>query len=282
MKIDGNQIAQQILNSLRKEIEKLKERRITPSLAILLVDDDPASKSYVEQKELKAKEIGIKTTVFRFSSSVLREDIETEVNKLNNDNSINGIVIQRPLPQQIDYEFATNVIVKEKDVDGFRKDSRYQPPIARAVGKILEEIFGKIEQKSSFLDFLKSKKITVIGKGETGGKPIIKFLEKQGIKPTVIDTKTENPEGLVKQSDILISTVGKPNTVDPKSFKKDVILIPVGMCKDKSGRFHTDYDQTEAERIASFYSPVPGGVGPVNVAMLLENVIESAKTSDSR
>ena len=126
--------------------------------------------------------------------------------------------------------------------------------------------------------WLKSRSIVVIGKGETGGRPIIQLFKQMEIEPTVIDSKTSNPEQFTKNADIIISAVGKPNVIEPRMIKKNSILISIGLSKGKDGKLHGDYDEEKIKNIASFYTPTPGGVGPVNVAMLLENLVTAAET----
>jgi len=267
MKIDGNKIAQEILKNLQKKTEELKKLGHTPKLIIILINDDSSSKSYVKQKEIKAKEIGVETSTIILPISISKEKLKEKVDKLNKDKSIHGIIIQRPLPPQIDSYFATSIIAKGKDVDGLRKGSSFKSPIAQAVAEVLNEINPNLEK------FLKTKKITIIGKGETGGDPIINFLKEQGIKPSIIDRNTKGVAKLIRESDIIVSTVGKPNIINTKDLKKNVILIGIGMYKDKYGKFQADYNQKEADKIASFYTPVPGGIGPLTVTFLLKNLI---------
>jgi methylenetetrahydrofolate dehydrogenase (NADP+)/methenyltetrahydrofolate cyclohydrolase len=271
MKIDGQKIADEISVNLKSELDELKKRGIIPKLAIVLIGNDPISKTYVEQKEIKAKEIGIETITIELPDEISKEELKIKIDKLNNDTSFNGIIIQRPLPVQIGSTFATEIVNKAKDVDGFRNDSPFDSPISLAVLEALKVV-------SKNLDFLKTKNIVIIGKGETGGKPIIETFKKMGVNFNIIDTKTENPKDLISNADILISTVGKANVVETNQLKKGVVLIGVGMYKDESGEFQADYNQEGIENITSFYTPVPGGIGPLTVIMLLENVVFSSNT----
>ncbi|OGH06272.1 MAG: hypothetical protein A2W22_02680 [Candidatus Levybacteria bacterium RBG_16_35_11] len=265
MKINGVKFAQRILDELKEEIKK---RNLSPKLAIILMGDNPISQSYVKKKEKKAKEIGIKTIIIRLASSTSKNILRSRIEKLNSDKFVHGIIIQRPLPSQITENFVTNIIIKEKDVDGFREDSSFESPMSQAVYEILNSIGA--------LSLLKRKKTTIIGKGETGGKPILKFLKEKGIRHSVIDSKTKNPQKIIQESDIIISAVGKP-VINAKDLKKGVILIGVGMYKNEKGELSADYNQKEVEKVASFYTPVPGGVGPLTVAMLLKNVVKAAQ-----
>lgn len=298
MKIDGKQIASKILENLRLEVIKLQEKKIIPCLAIILVGSDPASVAYVRQKEIKAKEIGIKTATYNLESRIKNQELRKLVENLNNDKMVHGIIIQQPLPSQINPKNIVEAIDPKKDVDGFHSDSHFQMPIAMAVLKILQDIYSQRVTRQEGLptartkrisehwregksgqdpqEWLKSKKIVVIGKGETGGKPIMDMFEKMKIPFTLIDSKTKKPESITKKADILISAVGKPNVIKPQMIKKGAILIGIGISRGKSAKLMGDYDQNEVENIASFYTPTPGGIGPVNVAMLLKNLILAA------
>jgi len=272
MKIDGVQIAKTFLSTLKQKILLLKKEGVVPHLVVILIGNDPASVSYVNQKEIKGKHIGAKITVKRVSQNVTQSQLLKTIEQFNNDNNIHGIIVQRPLPASIDTNKVSLAIKPNKDVDGFHPNSKFQSPIAKAVLKILEEIHA-----TPLLNWLKPKKIVVVGKGETGGKPVIEMLRKMNIEPSIIDSKTSNPEALTKKADIIISAVGKSDVVKSEMLKKGVILIGVGLSKGSDGKLHGDYDEEKIKNIASFYTPTPGGVGPVNVAMLLENLVTAAK-----
>jgi len=275
MIIDGKSIASQILGSLKAEVEELKEREIIPMLAVILIGEDKSSISYIKQKELKAKEIGAQIEIFRFDESVTNNEIEALIKKLDSDTKIHGIVLQRPAPRHIEIDRLEDFISSEKEVDGFGSHPIFPVPVAEAVLIMLESAFGKLETKQLFSDWLKSKKMAVLGTGETAGQPITNYFREYGIEPLVIDSKTQNKDSLMKDADIIISAVGK-TIVNSSNIKKGVILIGVGMhTKDK--KLYGDYNEEEIKNIASFYSPSPGGVGPVNVAMLLKNLVESAQ-----
>lgn len=280
MKIDGKQIADEILKGLKVRIGKLKKTKITPRLAIILVGNDPASTAYVRQKELKAKSIGIKTITLHLPDKTSQINLLKTIQQFNNGSNIHGIIVQQPLPPQIDVQKITQAIDPKKDVDGFHLDSHFQMPISMAILKILETVYMSIpEIQVRFVDWLKDKKIVIIGKGETGGKPIISALQKLGVKPEIIDSKTQSPEKITKTADILISAVGKPNTVKPDMVKGDAILIGVGTSRGRSAKLVGDYDQNKVKDIASFYTPTPGGIGPINVAYLLKNLVEASEKS---
>jgi methylenetetrahydrofolate dehydrogenase (NADP+)/methenyltetrahydrofolate cyclohydrolase len=272
MKIDGKQIAQSILDNLREQAGQLKKRDVFPKLAIILVGEDPASVAYVNQKVIKAEYIGAKTLVKRLSSETSTTTLLEIIQKFNNDKNIHGIIVQQPLPSKIELKKITNAIYPKKDVDGFNESSYFQMPIAMAVLKILQETCNC----NQFDKWLRSKKIAIIGKGETGGGPLIQMFQKMKINPIIIDSKTKNPKILTRDADILISAVGKPNIVKKDMLKNGAILIGLGIFRGKDGKLHGDYEENDVKNIVSFYTPVPGGTGPINVTMLLTNLVISA------
>ncbi|HXS15054.1 MAG TPA: bifunctional 5,10-methylenetetrahydrofolate dehydrogenase/5,10-methenyltetrahydrofolate cyclohydrolase, partial [Candidatus Saccharimonadales bacterium] len=163
--------------------------------------------------------------------------------------------------------------------DGFRPNSPFIIPIASAVLKVLELPMMKETEKTgeSFNDWLKNKNIVVMGKGKTGGQPVIEILHQHGAKINVVDSQTQNPEELTHNADIVITAVGKPHTLTANMIKKDTILIGIGMSMDENGNFVGDYDQEDIKNKAEWYTPIPGGVGPVNVACLMENLVTAAE-----
>ncbi len=276
MKIDGKQIAQEILDDLRKKVAKLNKNNIYPKLAIIMVADNPASLAYIRQKEIKAESIGIKTITYNLKPEIQSFELIKLIEKLNNEKNIQGIIVQQPLPKHLNAKIINQAINPQKDVDGFHPDSHFQMPIAMAVLKILEKVYlANPKTEYRFADWLKNNKIVVIGKGETGGKPIIKLFEKMKVPVVVIDSKTKQPEVLTKKADIVISAVGKANIVTPQMLKKGVILIGLGISREKNKKLIGDYSEIEIENIASFYTTTPGGIGPVNVAMLLQNLVRA-------
>ncbi|MDZ4228041.1 MAG: bifunctional 5,10-methylenetetrahydrofolate dehydrogenase/5,10-methenyltetrahydrofolate cyclohydrolase [Candidatus Levybacteria bacterium] len=278
MKIDGKQIANEILEDLKKRINKLRKKSTTPNLAIIIIGSDPSSEAYVKQKELKAKIVGIKTTILRLPSETSQAILTEKIQQLNSDSDIQGIIVQQPVPAHIELDKITNSINPEKDVDGFHSRSHFQMPIAMAVLKILENVYINTPRiQSRFVEWLKDKNIVIIGKGKTGGKPIIHMFERMKIPFALIDSKTNSPEILTKKADIIISTVGKANVLKSQAIKRGVALISIGISRGESARLMGDYDQNEIKNIASFYTPTPGGVGPINVAMLLKNLIIAAE-----
>lgn len=278
MKIGGKEIASQIFEETAKSVGKLKEKDIVPHLAIILVGNDPASETYVRQKKLKGEAIGARVTVLNYESGIRNLELIKTIEQLNNDNNIHGIIIQRPLPQHIDPMLINQSVDPQKDVDAFQSSSPFKMPLAAAVLIILEHIYNSINKNDQkFIDWLRIKNIIVMGKGQTGGRPTIESLKQLGVEPLIIDSKTQNSEYLIKQADIIICAVGKPRIIQPQMLKHGVILIAVGMFKGTDGKLHGDYEEEGIKDIASFYTPIPGGVGPINVAFLLTNLIQACE-----
>lgn len=284
MRIDGRKIAKSILEDLRERVATLKKKGITAHLAIILVGHDPASEAYVNQKVKKTEEIGAKATVVRRESGIRNQELEELIEAFNEEPTVHGIIVQRPLPEHIDVETIDRAVDPAKDVDGFCPQTPFTMPLAVAVIKILETVYASTPgvDARNFQKWLQSKLFTVIGKGRTGGGPIIKSLKALGVAPLIIDSRTTNSKRITKNADIVISAVGKPNVVASSMLKRGMILISVGLHKGTDGKLHGDYEEDDIKDIASFYTPTPGGVGPVNVAMLLKNLVEATEVLSRR
>ncbi len=259
MKIDGKAIARGILESLRIQVSALKQQGVTPTLAVIQVGDDPGSTAYIRQKQKAAEQIGAKLILSHQLSAVSPQTLQNILQQYNDDQSVHGIIVQRPLPEALRAEG----IRLSKDVDGFLPNSPYPVPVASAVLTMLG-------------DRIHSKKIVVVGRGETAGKPIADALIKRGYDVSIIHSQTPNPDEITKTADIIISCVGKPNVVRRDNIKTGAFLVSVGLFRDSEGRLHGDYEEDEIKDIAAFYTPTPGGVGPVNVACLMANLVKAA------
>lgn len=271
MKIDGRQLASQILEDLKKRVEELKKEGIVPHLYVILLINDPSTLSYIKQKRLKSEEIGAKITIDDSNPNITSEQLLKKIENLNKDKSVHGIIVQRPLPKRFNNEEITNAIIKEKDVDGFRVDSLFGIPVGLAIIEILKK-----SHPDNFKYWLEQQNITVIGKGFTAGGPIIRTLNNLSITSNVISSKTTSPEEILKRSDIVISAVGKANIVKPENLKEGAILIGVGM-HTENGKLKGDYEDEDIENKVLFYTPTPGGVGPVNVSCLMRNLVEACE-----
>lgn len=279
MLIDGKALAQKILEDLKKRVEKLQqEKNITPHLGIILVGTDPASESYVKQKIRMAREIHADATVYKYPEKTPQAELLNNIAFLQKNTILHGLIIQLPLPKNLEETTLLESVESSKDVDGFKIDSRFKEPIAEAVMHILEYIYMLEKGKETFLFWLQNKNVVILGKGKTGGAPIIKTLNLKGIRCSIIDSKTKNPSEIIRLADILICAVGNRGVlVHKENIKKDAILIGIGMHKGEDGKLHGDYEQNEIKDKAKYYTPIPGGVGPLNAAMLIKNVVEAAE-----
>ena len=271
MIIDGKLISEEILDHLKNRVEKLKDKKVYPHLCIITFGKNPQTESYLKQKLLKAGQIGAKITIKRFPQNSAENKVLNFVEGLNKDKRVHGIIIQRPLPKQIDGEKISLAITPSKDVDGFAPHSPFHSPVGLAVIKLIESTISNQDIHS----FLKSKKIVLVGKGITAGQPIINLFNKLGMKPIIVDSKTKHRGKILKSADIIVSSVGK-KIISKDLIKKGVLLIGVGM-HIADGKLKGDYEESEIEDKASFHSPTPGGVGPVNVTMLMKNLVEAAE-----
>ncbi|MCX8008326.1 MAG: bifunctional 5,10-methylenetetrahydrofolate dehydrogenase/5,10-methenyltetrahydrofolate cyclohydrolase [Patescibacteria group bacterium] len=270
--INGRNIADEILENLRQEIHK-KHR--VPRMVVVLIGNDPSSLSYIRQKQYAAERIGAICQIKQFPHDVSQEIITEEINNANADTTVHGIIVQRPIPKSC--VSIPTLISPQKDIDGLLPESPHEAPSAAAVLTILQEIYKKAfsHQHADFFSWLRSNHIVVIGKGETAGKPLRLLLEKHSIPFTGIDQSTLNPQDLMKTADILVSCVGKKHIITASMIKHGVILISVGLTRDPDGTIHGDYDEHDIHDKASLYTPTPGGVGPVTVACLMQNLVKA-------
>lgn len=262
MKVSGKEIADKILEDLKQQIIA---RNLKPNLAIILAGEDPASEIYVSYKLKAAKEIGIEANVFRFSKDQYQDCIK-KISELSFDSKISGIIIQHPVFPGWDFESLLQKIDPKKDVDGFLPSSSYSGATALGVWEMLGE-FAKIEGCLSAEEFLKGKKVVLLGKGRAAGRPTMHLFESKGVEYTLIDSKTQNPDEIIKTSDVVISAVGKRHIIHERNIKQGSFTIGVGS---------HDVDEEQIALKAKLYCPNIGGIGPLTVACLLRNVVLSA------
>ncbi len=275
MKIDGKAIAESILSGLTQQVTELKKRSITPTMAVILVGDNPASLAYIKQKEKAAERIGAKLVLSHQLSAISCQQLQQIIEQYNTDPNIHGIIIQRPLPKPLnDSSTVLHSAIPDKDIDGFVPGSPFEVPVASAVMTIMN--FIRSHLANAKVRPLEDQHIVIIGRGETGGKPIADLLDKHKCNVTVIHSQTLNPDKITRSADIIISCVGKGDVVRRDNIRKDAILLSVGIWRDSAGKLHGDYNEEEISDIAGFYTPTPGGVGPVNVACLMQNLILAA------
>ncbi len=272
--IDGKKISQDIKNELKQEVEKLKKQGITPGLAVILVGEDPASQVYVRNKEKACEYIGIKSFSHKLSESASEDEILNLIKKLNEDENIHGILVQLPLPKLIDENKIIMAIDPKKDVDGFHPENIGKLSIGQAmllpctpagIIKLLKRSQIEIEGKNC----------VVIGKSNIVGKPVALMLMNKNGTVTVCHSKTKNLSEISKQADILVVAVGRPKMVTADMIKEGVVIIDVGINRLEDGSLCGDVDFENCKKIASAITPVPGGVGPMTIAMLMKNCIKA-------
>ncbi len=284
--IDGKSISADIRNELKHRIADLNNRGIIPGLGVILVGDDPASKSYVAAKERACESIGIYSDDNRYSSKITENDLLDKIESLNNDPKIHGILVQLPLPSHINSTLVLNAITPDKDVDGFH-------PVN--VGKMMigEDSFlpctphGIIQLLKRCNIETKGKHAVVIGRSNIVGKPIANMLFQKNMDTnatvTICHTSTNNLKDFTRNADIIIAASGQPNTLTSDMVKPGVVIIDVGvnrvedLSKKNGFRLVGDVDFNGLFDIASAITPVPGGVGPMTITMLLYNTVKSAE-----
>lgn len=279
MEINGRAIANELCTNLIKRVNRLRDTfGITPHLAVIRVGNDPAITSYIAQKEKMAKTIGADISIYQHPLEVSEQTLLDEIDFLQNETNIDGILVQLPLPNHLNSDKLIHAIMPSKDIDGFHKETHFVVPVAGAVMLIIKKMYQQDKSRdiNSFAQWLVKQNIVILGKGKTGGQPIIDMFRKIGLHPTVIDSKTQNKNELVKEADIVIPAVGKREVVTPDMIKKGAFIIGVGLNRDGDGIFG-DYNSDKIKDVAKYYTPSPGGVGPVNVAQLMENLIIAAE-----
>jgi len=268
MEINCKSLTRALLQKLEKRVEKRLKK--TPCLAIVQVGADPASTSYIRTKKKAACRVGIAVKHEKFPVQTSSKIIEKIIEKYNKNPRVQAVIVQLPLPQNLNADRLISHIKPLKEVDGFQAHSPYTPPVVCAVLKILQAIKSLKDKKNP-------ENILILGRGKTGGGPIIKTLKKKGFSFNVIHSQTKNPDRIIKKADIVISCVGKAKIIHKKNIKKGAVLISVGIYKGEEGLLHGDYEEEEIKEKASLYTPTPGSIGPLTVACLLKNVVSAAE-----
>jgi len=281
LKIDGKLIASELRDKLKKEVSVLKSKYNTiPGLTVILVGEDPASKIYVKNKEKFALEVGLNSEVIKYPESVEEKVVLDKINELNNNPKVSGILVQLPLPKNIDKKKVIETILPTKDVDGFHPEnvgnlsSGYDSVVpCTPLGCYL--LIKKIEKN------LNGKKAVVVGRSNLNGKPMTQLLLKENCTVTITHSKTIDLKGECLKGDIIIAAVGIPKLVKGDWVKKGAIVIDVGINKTENG-IVGDVDFEEVSKVAKAITPVPGGVGPMTIACLLNNTVECFKKAQSK
>lgn len=274
--LDGKQIAKDYRQGLQDQVEALKEKGFTPKLSVILVGNDGASQSYVRSKKKAAEKMGMISEIVHLEETATEEEVLNELNRLNNDDSVSGILVQVPLPKQVSEQKILEAINPEKDVDGFH-------PIN--IGKLYidEQTFvpctplGIMEiLKHADID-LEGKNAVVIGRSHIVGQPVSKLLLQKNASVTILHSRSKDMASYLKDADVIVSAVGKPGLVTKDVVKEGAVIIDVGNTPDENGKLKGDVDYDAVKEIAGAITPVPGGVGPLTITMVLNNTLLAEK-----
>jgi methylenetetrahydrofolate dehydrogenase (NADP+)/methenyltetrahydrofolate cyclohydrolase len=274
--IDGKAIAQQVRNELKEEVARLKAQGIVPGLTVILVGNHPASESYVRGKIRASEEVGIRSDLIRMSEDISPEELLAQVSKLNADPTVHGILVQLPLPPHIDANQVIATISPEKDVDGFTPvnvgnlvigQDAFYPCTPYGIMELLKRTNLSVEGKHA----------VVIGRSNIVGKPVSILLQRANATVTMCHSRTVNLPSYTKQADILIAAVGRAEMITSEYVKPGAVVIDVGINRKEDGKLVGDVLFADVAPLCSAITPVPGGVGPMTIAMLLKNTVKSAK-----
>lgn len=274
--IDGKALAKKIKDNIRIECEELRKKGINSKLAVIMVGNDSASKIYLKNKSKACTEVGIEFQEYILDENITQKDLIDLIEKINNDKSINGILLQSPIPSHLDMNASIKIINEEKDVDGFN-------PVN--IGKLVlnQDTFlsctpyGIMKIFEEYDIDLNGKNVVIIGRSNIVGKPLIHCCLNKNATVTVCHSKTSNIKDITKLADILICAIGKPNFIKSDMVKENSVIIDVGINRGCDGKINGDVDFENVKDKVAYITPVPGGVGPMTIAMLMNNVIKAAK-----
>lgn len=274
--IDGKAVANKIKDKLKNEVSFLSGHGSKPGLAVVLVGDNPASLVYTKAKAKACEELGINSFHYALHKDISQADLLWQVSELNNDPKVHGILVQLPLPKHLDEELILEAISPEKDVDGFHPFNvgrlvagkpLFQPCTPLGIMKLLEDYGIDVSGKDA----------VVVGRSNIVGKPIAMMLLQKNATVTICHSKTINLQEKIKRADIVIAAIGKPYMIKGEWIKQGAVVIDVGINRLDNGKLAGDVEYEDAFKRASFITPVPGGVGPMTIAMLMNNTVEAAK-----
>lgn len=274
--LDGKQIAKDYRQGLQDEVERLKEQGYTPKLSVILVGNDGASQSYVRSKKKATEKIGMISEVIHLKESTSEADVLKELDRLNQDDSVSGILVQVPLPDHVDEQKVLDAIDPDKDVDGFHPinigrlyldNAQLIPCTPLGVMELLKHADIELEGKNA----------VVIGRSHIVGQPVAKLLLQQNATVTILHSRSQNISEHLKQADVIVSAVGRPGMVTKDDVKPGAVVIDVGNTPDENGKLKGDVEYDEVKEVAGAITPVPGGVGPMTITMVLNNTLIAEK-----
>lgn len=277
--LDGRMVAKKIRQGLKSEVEYLKANGINPKLAVIMVGEDPSSKIYVKNKSIACNEVGIEYEEFLLSETTTMEELLDLIDKLNKDATIHGILLQSPIPKGLDINEAFRAIDPKKDVDGFNPFN---------VGKLCLgqdtfvscTPFGIIKLLGEYNIEIEGKNAVVVGRSNIVGKPMMQCLLNKNATVTVCHSKTKDLKDVTKEADILVVAIGRANFITKDMVKENAVVIDVGINRGENGKLCGDVDFEEVSKVASYITPVPGGVGPMTIAMLMNNIVKAARVQN--
>jgi methylenetetrahydrofolate dehydrogenase (NADP+)/methenyltetrahydrofolate cyclohydrolase len=275
--INGKELSHELKMQMKEEVSNMREKDgLTPHLTVILVGDNPASKSYVNGKKRAAAETGISSEVIELPASITEKQLLETIDKLNQDASVHGILVQLPLPDHIEEQHVIETISPEKDVDGFH-------PIS--IGRMMTGVdtflpctpYGIITMLKSKNIQISGKHAVIIGRSNIVGKPVGQLLLNENATVTYCHSRTDNLKAFTANADILIAAIGRPHAITADYVKENAVVIDVGINRVEDGSLTGDVDFEDVKEKAAFITPVPRGVGPMTITMLLQNTIKAAK-----
>lgn len=277
-KIDGKQIAGLVTEKVKERVEHLKSKGVVPGLAVVLVGSNPASQTYVSNKAKTCERLGMYSVLIELDENITEKELLKNVEALNQDEKIHGILVQLPLPSQIDEDRVISAISPQKDVDGFHPESvgkmmigqqSFLPCTPFGIMKLLE--YSEVD--------IPGKHAVIIGRSNIVGKPMGQLLLQKDATVTYCHSKTKDLRSFTKQADILVVATGRTKMIDASYIKEGAVVIDVGINRDENNKLCGDVDFASAQEVASKITPVPGGVGPMTIAMLMENTCLAAENT---
>lgn len=276
MIIDGKEISLQVKDEIKKKVEALKGQGKEITLAVIQVGDNPASTVYVRNKKRGCEYTGIRSLSYELPGDAAEEELLSLVGELNERGDVNGILVQLPLPPHMDEDRVISAISPLKDVDGFHPQNVGNLCIGRP-GFVSCTPLGIIQLLKRSGISIEGKKCVVLGRSNIVGKPMALLLLRENATVTIAHSKTRNLKEVTSRADILITAIGRPRMITHDYIKEGAVVIDVGINRDENGRLCGDVDFQDAEQVCSAITPVPGGVGPMTIAMLLNNCLESVR-----
>lgn len=278
--LNGKELAQKLQQEMTQEVTELKEKGLQPGLAVILVGEDPASQVYVRNKERAANNIGIYSVVYRLPETTSEADLIAKIEELNHDDKVHGILVQLPLPKHINEDLVLDTIDPAKDVDGFHPMNlgnlfAGKPTMIPCTPAGIMELI-----KLSGLD-LAGKNAVIIGRSNIVGKPMAHLLLQANATVTICHSKTKDLPKVAKQADVLVVAIGRANFVTADFVKEGAVVIDVGINRDENNKLTGDVKFDEVAPLTSYITPVPGGVGPMTITMLMRQTIDAAKRKEN-